>query len=70
MNLTGDQLSLAKRNLEMSEERFKLGQITSLDYRSIQVQYLNVAFARVNAMFDLINTKTEIDWLVGVFKQD
>lgn len=70
LKLTGDQLDLAKRNLEMSEERFKLGQITSLDYRTIQVQYLNVAFARVNAIFDLINTKTEIDWLVGVFAKN
>lgn len=67
LTLTGDQLSLAKRNLDMSEERFKLGQITSLDYRTIQVQYLNVAFARVNAMFTVISTKTEIDWLVGLF---
>lgn len=68
LTLSDDQLALAQRNLMMSEERFKLSQITSLDYRAIQVQYLNVAFARVNAIFNLINTKTEIDWLVGVFE--
>ena len=67
LNLTEEQLRLAERNLEISEERFKLGQISSLDYRAIQTQYLNVAFSRVNAIYNLLNTKTEIDWLVGVF---
>lgn len=67
LGLTEEQIRLAERNLEISEERFKLGQITSLDYRTIQTQYLNVAFSRVNAIYNLLNTKTEIDWLVGVF---
>lgn len=67
IDITAEQLRLAQRNLDISEERFKLGQITSLDYRTIQTQYLNVAFSRVSALYELLNTKTEIDWLVGVF---
>jgi len=65
--LTDSQLIIADRNLLMAEERFKLGQITSLDYRAIQNQYLNVAFAKVSAIYNIIITKSEIDWLVGVF---
>lgn len=65
--LTDKQISLALRNLEIAEERFKLGQITSFDYRTVQNQFLNAAFGRVNAIFNLINFKSEIDWLVGLY---
>lgn len=66
--LIGKQLDIAKRNIDIAGERFKLGQISSLDYRTIQIQYLNVAFAKANSIFSLLQTKTEIDWLVGVFE--
>ncbi len=67
LELTNVQIQLAQRNLDISEERFRLGQINSFDYRTVQTQYLNSAFAKVNAISNLANTKTEIDWLVGVF---
>lgn len=65
--IASDRLQVTKQNLEMAEERFKLAQINSLDYRSVQSQYINNAFALVNSMFNLAITKSEIDWLVGVF---
>lgn len=68
LTLSDAQLNIADRNLVMAEERFKLGQITSLDYRAIQNQYLNVAFTKVSAIYNLNITKSEIDWVVGVFK--
>ncbi len=67
LQLTDDQINLAERNLEITEERFKSGQITSIDFRNIQNQYLSAAFAKVNAIYNLVITKSEIDYLVGSF---
>jgi len=69
LELTDQQINLARRNLEMTMEQFKAGRITSLDYRNVQLQFLNAAFSKVNAIYNLLITKTEIDWLVGVFSE-
>ena len=53
----------------MAEERFKLGQINSLDYRTVQTQYISNALDLVNNMFNLEIVKSEIDWLVGVYAE-
>ncbi len=68
LKLTGEQVALAQRNIEMTEERFKAGQVTSLDFRTVQNQYLQAASARINAIYSLVQTKIEIDYLVGVFQ--
>ena len=68
IEMSDKQIKSAERNLEMTEERFKAGQINSLDYRNVQSQYLASAFNKVNAIYDLIITKSEIDFLVGKFE--
>ena len=65
--LTDRQIQLASENLSLTEERFKTGQLTSLDYRNVQNQYLNASFSKVGAIYALLVTKSEIDFLVGVF---
>ena len=67
LELTGQQVALAQRNIELTEERFKAGQVSSLDFRSVQNQFLQAASARLNAIYALVLTKIEIDYLVGVF---
>ncbi len=67
LDLTEVQIQNARRNIELSEERFKAGQITSLDFRQVQNQFLLAANNRVNAIYNLLITKSEIDWLVGIF---
>lgn len=69
LKLTDDQIALSKRNMEMTDDLFKAGRVTSLDYRTIQNQYLNAAFNKVNAIYNLIITKSEIDWLTGRFME-
>ena len=69
LELTDAQIALAERNLEITEERFKSGLVSSIDFRNVQIQYLNAAFAKVNAIYSLIITKSEIDFLVGKFDQ-
>ena len=68
LKLSDEQIKLSKENLAMLDERFKNGLATSIDYRSIQLQYLNAAFAKVSAIYNLILTKSEIDYLVGKFE--
>ena len=61
------QIQLSNTNLEITEERFKAGLLTSLDYRNVQNQYLNAAFGKVGAIYSLLITKSEIDFLVAKF---
>jgi outer membrane protein TolC len=68
LDITDKQIQLAQRNLEITEARFKAGQITSIDFRTVQNQYLNAAFSKVGAIYSLLITKSEIDFLVGVFE--
>ena len=67
--ITDRQIQLANSNLEITEERFKAGQLTSLDYRNVQNQYLNAAYGKVGAIYSLLITKSEIDFLVGIFSE-
>lgn len=67
LKLTDTQISLSQRNLEITEARFKAGQVTSLDFRNVQNQYLNAAFSKVGAIYILLTTKSEIDFLVGIY---
>jgi outer membrane protein TolC len=67
LDLSNDQIQLAQKNLEITEQRFKGGLLSSIDFRNVQNQYLNAAFGKVNAIYNLIITKSEIDFLVGSF---
>lgn len=67
LELTDRQIKIANQNLKITEERFKAGQLTSLDYRNVQNQYLNAAYSKVGAIYSLLITKSEIDFLVGLF---
>jgi len=69
LTLTDQQIQVANRNLEITEERFKSGQISSLDYRNVQNIYLNAAFAKVGSIYGLLITKSEIDFLVGLYSE-
>jgi outer membrane protein TolC len=41
-----------KRNFERTEEQFKLGQITSIDFRTAQINLINARVSRDTAKFD------------------
>jgi len=69
VKLSETQFSLSEENLLMTEERFKAGQVSSLDYRNVQNQLLNATFNKVNTMYQLILAKIDIDYLVGSFEE-
>lgn len=68
IHLIDQQIQIAERNLDMTEERFKAGQISSIEYRAIQTQNVAIAFEKLSAIYNLIVLKSEIDFLVGKFE--
>jgi len=69
LSITEEKLQLANRNIEIAGERFRTGAINSFDYRNIQLNLLNTSFTRLSILYDLIVTKSNIDWLVGRYNQ-
>ncbi len=65
LSLANENLEAAKLNLQISEEKFRAGNINSFNYRDIQLIYLNSSIGKVNAIFNLINTNTELTRLTG-----
>ncbi len=65
LELTEALLRNAQQNLDIAAERFQAGQINSFDYRTIQLAYINGSQSRLNAIFNLKNTETELIRLTG-----
>ena len=53
-------LETAKLNLDLSTEKFKNGSINSFNFRDIQILFINAEFNRLEAVYNLINTHTEL----------
>lgn len=54
-----------KRNMILEEDRYKNGFSSLLDYRSLQQEYLNVEQTRLEAIYQLLVSETEILKLTG-----
>ncbi len=57
-------------NLELAQERFKMGLINSFDFRTIQLSYLNTELQLLEQSFQIINVETEITRLIGGYIQE
>ncbi|MDW3647916.1 MAG: TolC family protein [Bacteroidia bacterium] len=60
----------SRQSLEMSKDRFQNGLINSLDYRNIQLQYLNAQFAKFQALRNLKESETELLRLSGALLRE
>jgi outer membrane protein TolC len=65
VQLTEDLLENARENLAIAKERFEGGLISSFDYRTIQLNFINASQTKLNAIFNLKNTETELIRLIG-----
>lgn len=65
VTLTERLIASSEKNLEIAEERFKGSLITSFDYRTVQLSYINASQSRLNAIFNLKNTEIELIRLMG-----
>ncbi len=55
----------AGTNLEISQEKFKSGTINSFDYRTVQNNYLSASIQRLQALYNLIDSKVSIRRITG-----
>lgn len=65
VDVTGQLVVNAQRNLEIAEERFRGGLINAFDYRTIQLGYINATQSQLNTFFNLKTTETELIRLIG-----
>ncbi len=65
LRLTEKLIANARENMGISEARFRAGQISSFDYRTVQLAYVNASQARLNALYNLKNTEIELIRLTG-----
>ncbi|WP_372753107.1 TolC family protein [Labilibaculum sp.] len=63
--LAQENLVAAELNLKISKDKYESGSINSFNYRDIQITYQNVALARVNAIFNLIESRTALVRMTG-----
>jgi outer membrane protein TolC len=60
-----ERVTSAKLNLDISDQKFKSGAINSFNYRDVQLSYLNAAFGKLQSIYDLIDTHSELMRLTG-----
>jgi outer membrane protein TolC len=65
LEVAEENLAATKLNLQISEEKFKSGAINSFNFRDVQIIYLNASLQRLNSIYNLISTDTELARLTG-----
>ncbi len=65
LNVAEEGLKAAELNLELSEEKYRAGTLTSLEYRDVQLLYLNAALRRLEAVYNLIGSNITLSRLTG-----
>ncbi|RLD25458.1 MAG: hypothetical protein DRI70_07090, partial [Bacteroidetes bacterium] len=67
LHVADENLAAARLNLTISEEKYKSGVINSFNYRDIQLIYLNAALQRLQSIFNLVDSKTQLTRITGGF---
>ncbi len=67
LNVANDNLEAAQLNLTISEEKYRSGVINSFNYRDVQLIYLNAALRRLQAIYNLIDSNTQLTRITGGF---
>ena len=58
-------LESAKLNMEIATEKYRTGTINSFNFRDVQLIFLNASSKKLNAIYDLIDSQTELLRLTG-----
>lgn len=58
-------LESAKLNMEIATEKYRNGTINSFNFRDVQLIFLNASSNKLNAIYDLISSQTELLRLIG-----
>jgi outer membrane protein TolC len=70
LEVANESLEAAELNMSIADEKFRSGAITSFEYRDIQLIYLNSALRRLQAIYNLIGSRTSLTRLTGGFLMD
>jgi outer membrane protein len=70
LEVADESLVAAELNMSIADEKFRSGVITSFEYRDIQLIYLNSALRRLQAIYNLIGSRTSLTRLTGGFLMD
>ncbi len=67
LQVADESLEAAELNMSIADEKFRTGAITSFEYRDIQLIFLNSALRRLQAIYNLIGSRTSLTRLTGGF---
>jgi outer membrane protein TolC len=67
LEVADESLEAAELNMSIADEKFRSGAISSFEYRDIQLIYLNSALRRLQAIYNLIGSRTSLTRLTGGF---
>ena len=67
LDVANENLEAAELNLSISEEKYRSGVINSFNFRDIQLIYLNASIRRLQAIYNLISSKTQLTRITGGF---
>ncbi len=67
LGVAEESLEAAELNMQIAGEKFRSGAINSFNYRDIQVIYLTSALRRLEAIYDVIDSRTNLTRLIGGF---
>jgi outer membrane protein len=65
LKLTSKTLENIELNLKIATEKYKSGSISSFEFRDIQTAYLNTAVTQLEAVFNAVNSHTDLSRLTG-----
>jgi outer membrane protein len=65
-----ENVALTKMNLDLARDRYKLGTINSINLREVQLSYLNASLAKLQSIYDIMDTYTEIMRATGGIVQE
>jgi len=70
LDVATESIKAAELNLGIAEEKLRSGAINSFNYRDIQLLYLNAALQKVQAIYALIQSHTNLTRLTGGFVEE
>lgn len=65
LNVADANMESAELNMQIATDKYRNGTINSFNFRDVQLIYLNAASRKLNAIYDLIDTHTELLRLTG-----
>ncbi len=65
LDLANEKEDAAKLNLDLANEKLKNGTMDSFDFRDIQISFMNAATDKLTAIYNLIESKTELLRMTG-----